>query len=467
MVANVICRPRRRCGRSRRTPRHPARSSGRSERIRRAESSLTRLAMTVAGVMIAHQVAGKAVRDAMFLERVAGHGAAADGDHDRRRRSSSPSRSTRGCSPASGRAWSCRSASSISAIGHVVEWHLRFDPDPWIAVVVYLHVAGFGALLLSGFWSLMSELFDPQTARGELRAHRGRGHGRRICSAASATAQLARAAADTTPLLMLAALHARVRRRAVASSGRVSPIAPPAGAGSEATGRVLPFDVLRSAPHIRTLALMVVLGTAGAAIVDYLLKSAAAAEAARADGSRPAPSCSSSSQSSTPHCSWSRSSRRPPSAPAVRRLGLGRTIADRCRPASASALAGAAVPAFPMFALARGDRVGAARLVLPQRRTSCCSCRWTPTRSAARRRFSTSPATGPATPSARASCSSCCSPSVEFLATSCWRSPSRWPRPACISRGGSTRCTSACVERRLVEHGEHTPIVVGSERAGP
>ena len=34
-----------------------------------------------------------------------------------------------------------------------------------MAVAVYLHVAGFGALLLSGFWSLVSELFDPQTAK--------------------------------------------------------------------------------------------------------------------------------------------------------------------------------------------------------------------------------------------------------------------------------------------------------------
>jgi hypothetical protein len=32
-------------------------------------------------------------------------------------------------------------------------------------VLIYLHVAGLGALLLSGFWSVVSERFEPRSAR--------------------------------------------------------------------------------------------------------------------------------------------------------------------------------------------------------------------------------------------------------------------------------------------------------------
>ena len=52
----------------------------------------------------------------------------------------------------------------ISAVGHAIEWQFS-DGGPRIAVVVYLHIAGLSVLLLSGFWSLLSELFDPRTAK--------------------------------------------------------------------------------------------------------------------------------------------------------------------------------------------------------------------------------------------------------------------------------------------------------------
>jgi hypothetical protein len=51
----------------------------------------------------------------------------------------------------------------LSAAAHLVEWRLS-STQPWVAVAIYLHVAGLGALLLSGFWSLISERFDPRGA---------------------------------------------------------------------------------------------------------------------------------------------------------------------------------------------------------------------------------------------------------------------------------------------------------------
>jgi ATP/ADP translocase len=52
-----------------------------------------------------------------------------------------------------------------SAVLLVGEWSLV---EPWprgAAVAVYLHYGGLGALLISGFWALLNERFDPRTAK--------------------------------------------------------------------------------------------------------------------------------------------------------------------------------------------------------------------------------------------------------------------------------------------------------------
>jgi hypothetical protein len=53
---------------------------------------------------------------------------------------------------------------AVSAIGHAAEWSV-YDAGRLIVVVIYLHLAGASALLLSGFWSLVAERFDPAGAR--------------------------------------------------------------------------------------------------------------------------------------------------------------------------------------------------------------------------------------------------------------------------------------------------------------
>jgi ATP:ADP antiporter, AAA family len=227
--------------------------------------------MAVAGVMIAHQVAAKAVRDAVFL-------------------SAWPTTTLPAivlttaiavvlAVPVYARLLARFSPRVVvpigfllSAIGHLVEWRIP-GTNRWMAVAIYLHIAGLGALLLSGFWSVISELFDPRSAKtnyGRIAAAGTLGG----LAGGIATAQLARAFPETTPLLMLAVLHGAVGAGLLVV-GRVTPplssLADPPGAG-----RILPFEVLKGAPHLRTLALMVVLSTTGAAVVDYLFKSEAA-----------------------------------------------------------------------------------------------------------------------------------------------------------------------------------------------
>ena len=125
--------------------------------------AVTRLAMAVAGLMLAHQTASKAVRDAVFLSGpgvgnlplmvilTAAAVVLAVPVYARLLARFGP----RTVVPV---------GFLVSAAAHVIEWTLPVN-DTRVAVAVYLHVAGFGALLLSGFWSLVSELFDTNEAK--------------------------------------------------------------------------------------------------------------------------------------------------------------------------------------------------------------------------------------------------------------------------------------------------------------
>ena len=53
----------------------------------------------------------------------------------------------------------------MSAVLHGGEW-LLLDYYPRVAACfIYLHVVAFGSIVLSGFWSVMNESFDPRTAK--------------------------------------------------------------------------------------------------------------------------------------------------------------------------------------------------------------------------------------------------------------------------------------------------------------
>src|SRR5438132_12515043 len=120
-------------------------------------------ATLVSGLLVAQQTAGRAARDALFL-------------------STFPVAFLPAMMMAS-------SAASVAAVGVVswalarrspfrvvpllagtssallvVEWVLCLAAPRLAAVAVYLHLALFGGVVLSGFWSLVNERFDPYTA---------------------------------------------------------------------------------------------------------------------------------------------------------------------------------------------------------------------------------------------------------------------------------------------------------------
>src|SRR5689334_8405998 len=165
--------------------------------------TLTTVAMATAGIMLAHQVASKAFRDATFL-------------------SAWPATAlpvmtlvtaalVLALVPLFSRLLARFSPLTIvtlgfglSAVGHLFEWN-AYGGGRALAVLIYLHLAGVSALLLSGFWSLIAERFDPAAARAA--------YGRIAASgtlggvAGSIAADRVAATGLDSVLLLLAALH--------------------------------------------------------------------------------------------------------------------------------------------------------------------------------------------------------------------------------------------------------------------
>ena len=137
------------------------------------------------------------------------------------------------------------------------------------AVTVYLHVAAVNAVLISWFWSLMSERFDPRTARREMR--------RMVAGAALGglfggllVERAAGAVSGRTMLLALAVLH-------LACALAVRRLSPAAREPAKSAPAPSGFAILRRSRYAQKLALLVVLSTVCATLLDYLFKAEAVA----------------------------------------------------------------------------------------------------------------------------------------------------------------------------------------------
>ena len=56
-------------------------------------------------------------------------------------------------------------ALAANALVFLAEWAALGSRPEIVAAVLYLHVTALGPLLLSGFWSVFTERFDPRTAK--------------------------------------------------------------------------------------------------------------------------------------------------------------------------------------------------------------------------------------------------------------------------------------------------------------
>ena len=117
--------------------------------------------------MVAFQLAGKATRDAFFLStfdlsalpRMVIAGALLSG------------LATIGLSRLMARIGPARLVPplfGLSGLLLLIEWGLAEEWRRLAAVLFYLHFGALGALLVSGFWAMVNERFDPRAARGTI-----------------------------------------------------------------------------------------------------------------------------------------------------------------------------------------------------------------------------------------------------------------------------------------------------------
>jgi len=158
----------------------------------------------------------------------------------------------------------------VSTVLLAVQWYLADAVPRVAAVALYLHVSTLNSILISGFWSVINERFDPYAAKKVIA---------RLTAAATfggllggiAANTLASAADTHTILLMLSGMHLCCTA-AVAFLGR----------GQRRAAQVdgPPADLLaplKLSPLIRRMALLALLMATTAAVLDYILKAEASA----------------------------------------------------------------------------------------------------------------------------------------------------------------------------------------------
>lgn len=221
-------------------------------------------ATVAAGALIAQQVVGKATRDALFLSHfpvvrlplatTAGAilsvlvvlGSAAL--FARR----SPARVV-------------RVAFVLNALALAGEWALSLSSEVAAALVVYGHTAALGATLVSAFWSVVNEAFDPHAARRVIgRIGGGAALGGLIGGAVAWS--LARHVPVASMLLVMSALN-------LVCAWGAGAIPPAVRDSHDAASRPRPsgLTALYDTPYLKALAVLVLLAATAQSLLDYAM----------------------------------------------------------------------------------------------------------------------------------------------------------------------------------------------------
>ncbi len=152
------------------------------------------------------------------------------------------------------------------------EWWLTGLHRPTAAILVYLHFAGLGALLVSGFWAIVNERFDPRTARGTIgRITTGASLGGVLGGLLPERVGAMYSVVDMLPVL--AALHAASAVCVWLLYASSPPVGPPVTAPTTAAS---PRRAFARSGYLQLLALLVLLTASAEGLLDYLFKAGAA-----------------------------------------------------------------------------------------------------------------------------------------------------------------------------------------------
>jgi ATP/ADP translocase len=236
-------------------------------------------AVAAATIIIAFQLAGKATRDALFLSAV-GVGSLPFMVIAAAVLSAILSILLARVMARTGPARTVPRLFALSAVLLMSEWALSPHARAATAVLVYLHFTALGAVLVSGFWAIVNERFDPRSARqviGRITAGGSLGGllGGLLPERVGASLPL------TAMLPILAILH-------LLAAGLVLGVEQGAPAvtwgqtqdGDKPEGTPTAAGVLRHSPYLLALALLVCLTSAAEGVLDYVFKARASATTA-------------------------------------------------------------------------------------------------------------------------------------------------------------------------------------------
>jgi hypothetical protein len=161
----------------------------------------------------------------------------------------------------------------VSGVLQIGEWLLLPVRPGVAAVLVYLHTFGLGAVLLSGFWSMLSEEFDPREAKRRIGRISAAGTAGGLAGGLLAERLVAWFQAGSLMLLLSLAHFAcgavllyLVRTSPGAKEPRRRPPSPRAAATPSEEPR-----------YLRTLAALVLLAAVSASLLDFAFKFSASA----------------------------------------------------------------------------------------------------------------------------------------------------------------------------------------------
>lgn len=235
--------------------------------------------MPVASLMLAHQVAGKAARDAFFFSQfdpsyfplivMAGSAISIAGGLLN-------SRILQALTPARMVPWTFLASGAL----HFVEWLLLSGSyRPAVVVAIYVHIVAFGAIVLSNFWSLLNERFDPRSGKQYFGRIAGFGTLGGILGGLAAE-RFAVMLPSSAILVFLGGLHLLCGCISFLVVYRSRSIAPPENNDRlhlEERLTSAAWPVFRRSAYLRKLAALVLLGTTTAALLDIVFKTQAAA----------------------------------------------------------------------------------------------------------------------------------------------------------------------------------------------
>jgi hypothetical protein len=165
---------------------------------------------------------------------------------------------------------------TVSGALFLIEWIARFTSPGATAILLYLHTSTAGPLLVSGFWLMATGRFDPNTAKrrfgqiagaGTLGGLLGAVVSERVAATYGAPAMLLFLAGCQFLAVWLISLFAR----STDAPRAWEDLDPVAGGSSTRSDLRLIADL----PHLRHLAVLVLLGTTSAALLEYLFKAKA------------------------------------------------------------------------------------------------------------------------------------------------------------------------------------------------